>query len=256
MFLNNYIKVHPREGDEKLPYKEKIPPAMIRRMKPILRNGVYAALKVYDEISENYKVDAVITATGIGGMQETMKFAKEIEEDESLLSPTPFIQSTHNTLGGQIALLRTLRCYNNTHIHNKFSLHNAMIEAEVLMLTDQVENVLIGYSEDEDEHVSKWYENVYDIKGSWNASAAFMFLSKERTPLSIAKITGLNYTLSNAPVPDKAFVLDWTQINQLNGDVNFAAFYNEFFDLLKDKKHTYFVNKDEHRQAIIELEYL
>ena len=54
---------------------------------------------------------------------------KMIEFEEKMLSPTAFIQSTHNTVGAQIALLLKCHHYNNTIVHRAFSFENALTEA-------------------------------------------------------------------------------------------------------------------------------
>jgi hypothetical protein len=66
-----------------------------------------------------------------------------IEFDEKMLSPTAFIQSTHNTVGAQIALLIKCHNYNNTIVHRSFSFENALVEAG-LLLEEGLKHVLVG----------------------------------------------------------------------------------------------------------------
>lgn len=60
-------------------------------------------------MSERYpvgKVDAIITATGLGCLADTEKFMNALMDNrEQMLNPTAFIQSTFNTVGAQLALL-------------------------------------------------------------------------------------------------------------------------------------------------------
>jgi hypothetical protein len=66
-----------------------------------------------------------------------------IEFDEKMLSPTAFIQSTHNTVGAQIALLIKCHNYNNTIVHRSFSFENALMEAN-LLLEEGLQHILVG----------------------------------------------------------------------------------------------------------------
>ena len=50
--------------------------------------------------------DAIITGTGLGCLEDTEKFLTAmVTNKEEFLTPTSFIQSTHNTVSAQIALL-------------------------------------------------------------------------------------------------------------------------------------------------------
>src|SRR5690606_35841948 len=86
-------------------YKEYIDPKLTRRMARIIKMGVAAAIKALREAGVA-NPDAIIMGTGLGCLKDTERFLTDIiENKEGALSPTPFIQSTHNTIGGQIALM-------------------------------------------------------------------------------------------------------------------------------------------------------
>ena len=55
--------------------------------------------------------------------------AKMVDSNESALNPTPFIQSTHNTIGSQIALLLQCQGYNQTYTQRAFSFENVLLDA-------------------------------------------------------------------------------------------------------------------------------
>ncbi|MEP7094866.1 MAG: 3-oxoacyl-ACP synthase, partial [Flavobacterium sp.] len=80
-------------------YKDFISPAAARRMAKGVKNGIVAsALAMKDAQAEN--VDAIITGTGLGCIEDSEKFLKNIlDNNEEFLTPTAFIQSTHNTVG-------------------------------------------------------------------------------------------------------------------------------------------------------------
>ncbi len=125
-------------------YKQIMDPKSIRRMSRIIRMGTAAALECMAH-SGLTEPDAIITGTAYGCIEDTVIFLnKMIENKEELLTPTAFIQSTHNSVGAQIAL--TLKChgYNNTFVHRDLSFEQALMDAILLLEEGDVKNVLVG----------------------------------------------------------------------------------------------------------------
>ena len=78
--------------------------------------------------------DAIITGTAYGCLEDTGLFlSRMVDQKEELLTPTSFIQSTHNTVGAQIALMLHCHQYNNTIVHRGFSFENALLDAMLLI---------------------------------------------------------------------------------------------------------------------------
>ncbi len=127
-----------------LDYKEIIAdPALRRRMSQIVKMGVACGLKCIEGLAPE-SIDAIITATGFGCLADTEKFIESIvANSERLLNPTPFIQSTFNTIGGQIALLRGIHSYNVTYAHRGLSFESALIDA-AMQVAEGKKNVLLG----------------------------------------------------------------------------------------------------------------
>ena len=96
--------------------KQLIPDAGLRRrMSKVIKNAVSTAVECLGGIDEIASLDAIITATGWGCLTDSERFLRNIIVDkDQLLNPTPFIQSTFNTVGGQIALLKHQHCYNES----------------------------------------------------------------------------------------------------------------------------------------------
>jgi 3-oxoacyl-[acyl-carrier-protein] synthase II len=116
---------------------------MIRRMSRIVRMGVAAAMTCLRK-AQIESPGAILTATAYGCLEDTSSFLRRmVEFKETLLSPTAFIQSTHNTVGAQIALLLKCHHYNNTIVHRAFSFENALTES-MLLLQDGIGPVLVG----------------------------------------------------------------------------------------------------------------
>ena len=118
-------------------------PALRRRMSRIVKMGVACGLKCIEGLAPE-SIDAIITATGFGCLADTEKFIESIvANNERLLNPTPFIQSTFNTIGGQIALLRGIHSYNVTYAHRGLSFESALIDA-AMQVNEGKKNVLLG----------------------------------------------------------------------------------------------------------------
>ena len=125
-------------------YAKLIDPKMIRRMSRIIKMGVAAAMQCLKEAGEKMP-DAIIAGTAYGCLGDTEVFLqKMVEHDEQLLTPTAFIQSTHNTVAAQIALLLKCHSYNNTFVQRGFSFENAMTDALSLLKEGQMKAVLAG----------------------------------------------------------------------------------------------------------------
>ena len=125
-------------------YKELIDVKLIRRMSRIIRMGVAAAMECLQEAGVA-KPDAIITGTAYGCMEDTDLFlTKMVEYKEELLTPTAFIQSTHNTIGAQIGLLLQCNNYNNTFVHRGFSFESALLDGMMLLKEKEAVNVLVG----------------------------------------------------------------------------------------------------------------
>jgi 3-oxoacyl-[acyl-carrier-protein] synthase II len=125
-------------------YSQFIDPKNIRRMSRIIKLGVSAATIALRQ-TKITAPDAIITGTGYGCLEDTGTFlSKMIANKEEALNPTPFIQSTHNTIGSQIALLLQCQAYNQTYAHGAFSFESALLDALIQSDEDSSKNILIG----------------------------------------------------------------------------------------------------------------
>ena len=125
-------------------YSKLIDVKLIRRMSRIIKMGVAAGLQCLQEAGVA-NPDAIITGTAYGCLEDTGVFLqKMVQNKEEMLTPTAFIQSTHNTIGAQIALLLKCNGYNNTFVHRGFSFESALLDAMMLLEEQEVTNVLVG----------------------------------------------------------------------------------------------------------------
>jgi 3-oxoacyl-[acyl-carrier-protein] synthase II len=125
-------------------YSAYIDAKSIRRMSRIVKMGVAAAFQCLKE-AEAAVPDAIITGTAYGCLEDTGIFlSRLIQQQEEALSPTAFIQSTHNTVGAQIALMLQCTGYNNTFVHRGFSFESALLDSMMLLEEGAAKTVLTG----------------------------------------------------------------------------------------------------------------
>ncbi len=129
-------------------YKEFIDPKQIRRMSHVIKMGVAAAKDCLNQANVAIP-DAIITGTAFGCMEDTITFlTRMVEQNEELLPPTAFIQSTHNTVAAQVALMLKCHGYNNTFVHKGISFESALIDAVMLLRDQEADNILVGGTEE------------------------------------------------------------------------------------------------------------
>ncbi|XHR98368.1 beta-ketoacyl synthase chain length factor [Mucilaginibacter sp. UC70_90] len=125
-------------------YKTLIDPKLLRRMSRIIKMGVAAGTACLHGAGIDIP-DAIITGTAYGCLEDTNTFlSKMVQQNEEALAPTAFIQSTHNTISAQIALLLQCHNYNNTFVNGGASFENALLDAMMLLYEGEACNVLVG----------------------------------------------------------------------------------------------------------------
>lgn len=144
-FLDDIIEISGKTVPAQYPnYKDYITPAASRRMATGVKMGVTAASKALEKANLK-QPDAIITGTGMGCIEDTEKFLNNIiANDEAFLTPTSFIQSTHNTMGAQIALGLQCKAYNNTYVHAALSFESALLDAQLLLQQEEAGHILVG----------------------------------------------------------------------------------------------------------------
>jgi 3-oxoacyl-(acyl-carrier-protein) synthase len=195
-------RMHAIEPD----YGQYVDAKMIRRMSRIVKMGVAAAMECLRSAGQPMP-EAIVTGTAYGCLEDTGIFLRRmIDNAEELLTPTAFIQSTHNTVGAQIALLLKCHGYNNTIVHRAFSFENALTDAS-LLLKEGMGNILVGaideITTDSHEILSRF--GLYR-KGSRDAEpqpeqskaciagegASFFLLDKENAPGTMAELKAVS----------------------------------------------------------------
>ena len=136
-------------------FREYIAPNEARRMGNIMKRAIVTSLKVLKETGINYP-DAIITGTSIGSLNYTEKFLDDlVENGEESLSPTYFMQTTHNTVSSTISIFTATHSYNTTYSHGGISFELALKDAWMQLNLGQISNALVG---GHDEMVESYYE--------------------------------------------------------------------------------------------------
>jgi 3-oxoacyl-[acyl-carrier-protein] synthase II len=125
-------------------YDKILEPSQIRRLSRILKMGIATSAGAVKN-ADNPQIDAIITGTGFGCLEDTARFLlKMVDPDDRGMNPTSFIQATYNTVSSLIALSLKNNCYNNTFVHSGFSFESALDDAIMLLKAGEAENVLVG----------------------------------------------------------------------------------------------------------------
>lgn len=172
----------------------------LRRMSRVTRIGMTAALACLEDAGIT-KPDAIITGTGKGSVGDTEKFIHSIDEfEEGTLNPTPFIQSTYNSLNGLIGLHHKTNCYNTTYVHRGFGLELALTDAMMLLEEGRIKHALVGTFEEMTPELmvikSKlgcWKKGIIAGEGS------FFFVLQDHAQHAMARLAGVDMLFEPDP---------------------------------------------------------
>lgn len=121
-----------------------VKPIEARRMGKLMRSSLLASLKAMEEAGIETP-DAIVTGTAMGCLANSEQLlAKMIEEGEVSMSPTLFMQSTHNTISSNIAIHLGCHGYNTTYTQDEDSLSWALRDARQLLKNGRCKSVLVG----------------------------------------------------------------------------------------------------------------
>ncbi len=124
--------------------RKYVKPMESRRMGKLMKSSLLSSLEALSEAGIDVP-DAIITGTAYGCLDNSERLLEQIrEENEGLLKPTYFMQSTHNTISSNIAIKTQCHGYNVTYTQGAQSLQWAMRDAEMLLRSGRCRTVLVG----------------------------------------------------------------------------------------------------------------
>lgn len=113
-----------------------------RRMSRLIKMGVATGLECLAK-GGGRAPDAVETATGLGFLADSEKLlAQMAASGEDMMAPTPFMQSTFNTIGSQLAIMTGCKGQNMTFSHMYDSFSSAVIDAAMLAACGEARHIL------------------------------------------------------------------------------------------------------------------
>lgn len=137
-------KVEINSEEELAEIRDYVKPLEARRMGKIMKSSLLSSLKAL-KLAGLERPDAIITGTALGCLENSEQLLLQIvEEGETMLKPTYFMQSTHNTISSNIAIRTKCHGYNVTYTQDGDSLAWAMRDAELLLRSGKCKTVLVG----------------------------------------------------------------------------------------------------------------
>jgi 3-oxoacyl-(acyl-carrier-protein) synthase len=161
-----------------------------------------------------------------------------------MLNPTPFIQSTHNTISSQIALMLKCHGYNSTYAGRGACFETGMLDATMMISDKEASTVLVGaYDELINNQITILYRlglfrgNNKEAKTSGNTpgeGASFFVLSDKQSENDYAKITGMEIFSNSKSVSQNIseFLIEHS-VNPIN--INSILLGNQNHNLIETK---------------------
>jgi len=237
-------------------YRNYIDPIQSRRMSRLIKMGVSAA-KMSVAQANLAMPDAIITGTGLGSVEDTEKILGDLTKEERFLNPTPFIQSTYNTISSQVAIQLKCHNYNSTYVHRTFSFESGLIDGLLQMEEQTASNVLIGAIDEMTinhllitRRIGQWKRHpVSNMKlredqtpgALAGEGAAFFVLGSGKTESTYAEVKDVKTWIRMNGEPDAGTILEHflgnhdlkaTDIDLIllgtNGDLNYDPVYERF----------------------------
>lgn len=234
-------------------YKDFISPVAIRRMAKGVKNGIVASAMAMKEANAA-TVDAIITGTGMGCIEDSEKFLKAIiDNKEQFLTPTSFIQSTHNTVGAQITLGLQCKAYNFTYVNGSISFESALLDGKMKIEEQEANTVLIGGIDETADYTSSLFRLAGFIKKEnespnsvlnpstkgavYGEGATFFVLENEKKDTTYAEILDIEIINKIAVNEVEVKIISFLKANGLqisdvdaivlgnNGDIEFDTYY-------------------------------
>lgn len=176
-------------------YRDYINPIRLRRMPRIIKMGL-AASQICINRAGNIQPDGIIVGTGLGCLDNLEKFLLEvIDNDEYVKSVLAFVNSTHNAVASQIAMLHKNHNYNITYCHRGLSFESALSDALMQFEDMNITNILVGGIDECTDDFMKIQS--YMVK--WKNPLNNLQLLNEHTPGTIAGEGSAFFMLSSQP---------------------------------------------------------
>ncbi|MFS4454849.1 beta-ketoacyl synthase N-terminal-like domain-containing protein [Maribacter sp. 2304DJ31-5] len=235
-------------------YKAYLPPAAARRMAKGIKMSMVSSKTAMKE-AQLSNVDAIIVGTGLGCLGDSEKFLSDIiDNNEQYLTPTRFIQSSHNTVAGQIALDMGCKGYNYTYVHATVSFESGLWDAKMQLELGEAENILVGGVDELVDHHIDTHKLIGHIKEEPQApeelltsvtkgnkvaeGSHFFVLSNQKRSFTYARFLGIDTFNALTPEQVPLKIEDFLKRQEMelsdmdlvvlgyNGDVEYDGYYH------------------------------
>ncbi len=142
--IKELARVEITSEDQLAEIRDYVKPLEARRMGKIMKSSLLSSLKALRQAGIE-QPDAIITGTALGCLENSELLLRQmVDEGETMLKPTYFMQSTHNTISSNIAIRLGCHGYNITYTQDQASFDWAMRDAELLLKSGKCKTVLVG----------------------------------------------------------------------------------------------------------------
>ena len=142
--INVLSQVEITSEDQLAEIRDYVKPLETRRMGKIMKSSLLSSLKALRQAGIE-QPDAIITGTALGCLENSELLLRQmVDEGETMLKPTYFMQSTHNTISSNIAIRLGCHGYNITYTQDQASFDWAIRDAELLLKSGKCKTVLVG----------------------------------------------------------------------------------------------------------------
>jgi len=191
-----------------------------------------------------------------------------LDNNEEFLTPTFFIQSTHNTVAGQIALGLQCHAYNFTYVNTSSSLEFSFLDAKLQINDGEADNVLVGSTDEQTDRTMELYKLNKTIKKEenlpvnflnsttdgviWGEGASFFVLGKNKTENSYAQLKDIQISSKLDLEETQQFIEEFLAKNNLkndeidavilgfSGDKESDSYYKKTMDLFENSALLYY----------------
>ena len=125
-------------------FRQWLTPAESRRLGRVLKRALVSLMAIARKTGVGHP-DAICVGTGLGCMANTERILETLcNEGEAMVSPTHFMQSTHNTIASLLAIHTKSHGYNITYSHKDLSFDLALLDAWMLLQQGRIHTALVG----------------------------------------------------------------------------------------------------------------
>jgi len=205
-------------------YRKYIPPVQARRMGMLLKRSLVAAKMALEEASPEVP-EAVLCGTGLGCMEPTERILAALKDQgEGSVSPTDFMQSTHNTIASTIAIHLGCRGYNCTYSQGEVSFESALLDAFLQLKAGALGSALVCAADEMTDATFRRLQGCgYFPEGTVASALSAALVLSSRPEGALCELAEVRLFHGAAPLPQCARELGQSDYEALYGKCPVSA---------------------------------